>query len=291
MGQNQIESISEDAFDTLVRLEVLHLDANKLASMVSLATAVLRPISATLTTLNVGRNAIQSLETDVFLPLVNLKQLNLTGCSIVNITNNAFRGLGGLIYDPQSGLKNLSLSFNALDKFPVTALKQLHNLNKLEIGGNFIENLNEGDLAGLPHLRELDLSDSPNLVHLGSNLLAKNPALNVISVSACHQVWIEADAFTLPSIEGEERQLRLRLSDLEWNEVPEDIVDWSQVSTIDLTSNPLDCDCKLLWLKDVLSAIEHHRQSDANSSSNDFSHVFCQHPYSLQGRPLQVMIC
>lgn len=284
LGQNAIEFISEDAFDTLVRLEVLHLDANKLASMLSL-----RPISATLTTLNLGRNAIQSLETDVFLPLKNLKQLNLTGCSIVNITDNAFRGLGGLVYDPETGLKTLSLSYNALDRFPKNAMKQLHNLFKLEIGGNFIEKLQEDDLSGLPLLRELDLSDSKNLVHLGSNLLAKTPSINVISVSACHQVWIEADAFTLPSIEGEERQLRLSLSDLQWNEVPEDIADWSQVSTIDLTSNPLDCDCKLLWLKDVLSAIEHHRiSSDANLTLNDSSHVFCQHPYSLQGRPLQV---
>ena len=52
------------------------------------------------------------------------------------------------------------------------------------------------------------------------------------------------------------RQLRLRLSDLGWEQVSSNIADWTQVASIDLTSNPLECDCKLLWLKDLLSSIE-----------------------------------
>ncbi len=146
LGQNLIEFISEDAFVTLARLEVLYLDANKLAS---LASPWLRPISASLSQLNLGHNAaIQRLEANVFLPLKNLRQLNLTGASIVNISSDAFRGLGGL-YDSNSGLHTLSLAYNALDKFPKEALASLANLRHLFIGGNFIESLNQGDLTAL----------------------------------------------------------------------------------------------------------------------------------------------
>ena len=56
--------------------------------------------------------------------------------------------------------------------------------------------------------------------------------------------------------QSQSRQLRLRLSDLGWEQVPSNIADWTQVASIDLTSNPLECDCKLLWLKDLLSSIE-----------------------------------
>ena len=129
----------------------------------------------------------------------------------------------------------------------------------------------------------LDLSGSPNLVHIGSGLLAETPSMSVISVSGCQQLSIEAQAFTFgvsaKKKGSTERQLRLRLSDLGWSGVPSEIADWTQVSAIDLTSNPLDCDCKLAWLRDVLAAI-----NDTEASSN----VFCQQPRSLRGRPLQV---
>ena len=45
--------------------------------------------------------------------------------------------------------------------------------------------------------------------------------------------------------------------------MPSDIADWTQVASIDLTSNPLECDCKLLWLKDLLSSIEAEEEAEA----------------------------
>ena len=103
----------------------------------------------------------------------------------------------------------------------------------------------------------------------------------VISVSGCHQLSIEAEAFTFPSGKiPEQRQLRLRLSDLGWSAVPPQIADWSRVAAIDLTSNPLECDCKLAFLRDLLS--------DTLNDTDEQSYVFCQHPQSLQGQPLQV---
>ena len=148
LGQNLIEFISEAAFVSLGKLEVLHLDGNQLASVPSADT--LRPLASTLLSLNLGQNAIQKLESEVFLPLKNLKSLNLTGASIVNISYDAFRGLSGNT-GQHSGLQILSLASNALDRFPNLGL--LHRLQRLEIGGNFIEKIQALDLTGLSSLQ------------------------------------------------------------------------------------------------------------------------------------------
>jgi hypothetical protein len=112
--------------------------------------------------------------------------------------------------------------------------------------------------------------------------------MSLVSVSGCHQLSIEAGAFTLPPENS--GNLTLRLSDLGWEEVASNIADWSQVAAIDLTSNPLECDCKLLWLKDVLEDMSELSEISANNDTEEWrtSRVFCQHPYSLRGRPLQV---
>ena len=214
------------------------------------------------------------------------RHLNLTGASIVNISLDAFRGLGGLrgLYDPknssQNGLKTLSLAYNALDKFPSKALARgLSNLQSLLIGGNFIERLASEDLKGLAALENLDLSNSPNLVHLGSNLLSGNPMMGTVSVSSCPQLSVQNEIF-----QGLQGSLRLRLDDLGWTQVPLELADWTKVVSIDLDHNPLECDCKLLWLKDWLE----DRMRTENETVEE-NVVICQQPYTLKGRPLQVI--
>ena len=61
------------------------------------------------------------------------------------------------------------------------ALAQLPHLESLYIGGNFFEQLSSEDFRGLNLLRNLDLSQSHNLVHLGPRLFANNPVIEVIS--------------------------------------------------------------------------------------------------------------
>ena len=84
------------------------------------------------------------------------------------------------------------------------------------------------------------------------------------------------------------RQLNLKLSELGWTEVSSKIADWSQVASIDLSFNPLQCDCEMTWLKDVLSGIEAANLNDTDSSAQPKSQVICQLPQSLEGKSLLV---
>ena len=311
LGQNAIDFISEDAFVSLLQLKRLYLDANQLAAVPS--STSLRPLASSLTHLNLGQNAIQTLQSDVFLPLRSLKQLNLTGASILNISVNAFRGLGGL-YEADTGLKSLSLDSNALDQFPSMALSQLPHLETLFIGGNFFEKLTSEKFRSLSLLKHLDLSHSHNLVHLGPLLFANTPMIETISIKGCKQLTIEAEAFTLPLSSDESntfttttqmteapssevammmtkeeptsstsRKLNLKLAELGWTQVPSNIADWSQVASIDLSLNPLHCDCEIQWLKDVLDGIEAENNTDFEAS-----HVVCRTPKGHEAETLQV---
>ena len=134
---------------------------------------------------------------------------------------------------------------------------------------------------------------------MGPRLFANNPMIEVISLRGCKQLSIEDEAFTLPATSEvatststssllSSRQLNLKLSELGWTEVSSKIADWSQVASIDLSFNPLQCDCEMTWLKDVLSGIEAANLNDTDSSAQPKSQVICQLPQSLEGKSLLV---
>ena len=70
-----------------------------------------------------------------------------------------------------------------------------------------------------------------------------------------------------------------------------DLVQWQNLQTLDLAANPLHCDCKLAWLRDVLIA--------SGDLSKDFplaitlalagntSKAECATPSSLNGKAVQ----
>ena len=73
----------------------------------------------------------------------------------------------------------LRLGKNALDTLPAAALEQLRQLEELDLSHNFIEAVASNALAGLSTLTIVDLSNSPNLIRIGSNAFQDNRALRV----------------------------------------------------------------------------------------------------------------
>ena len=44
----------------------------------------------------------------------------------------------------------------------------------------------------------------------------------------------------------------LHLADLDWRTVDRELVQWAGLQTLDLAYNPLECDCHLAWLREVI---------------------------------------
>ena len=95
LGQNRIESIHPAAFAGLPDLRNLYLDDNRLtyaSPAFSNFLAPLRPLAE----LNLASNDLSWIPEDLFASLPELSALDLSGCSIRNISALAFRGLGQL---------------------------------------------------------------------------------------------------------------------------------------------------------------------------------------------------
>jgi hypothetical protein len=44
----------------------------------------------------------------------------------------------------------------------------------------------------------------------------------------------------------------VHLADLGWSGVDRDLLQWQNIHTLDLGYNPLNCDCKVAWLREVM---------------------------------------
>lgn len=112
--------------------------------------------------LYVNNSTVRALTDSMF---ENLKILNLqiSGCKIDRIEDDAFRGQGPY-------LKNLNLQDNELTEVPVKALKVLTNLSLLDISKNRIRKIENNSFSTLKKLTTLKVSD--NNVTLASNALS-----------------------------------------------------------------------------------------------------------------------
>ena len=63
----------------------------------------------------------------------------------------------------------------------------------------------------------------------------------------CHQVRLAPGALASLS-----QLTSLHLADLDWRTVDRELVQWAGLQTLDLAYNPLECDCHLAWLREVI---------------------------------------
>ena len=243
LGRNQLSVIDEHAFDGLDGLNVLKLDDNRFTAVPSQSFAVIPHLFE----LHLGQNGIQSLEGDVFRDLNRLSVLDLNGASVYNLSEYAFRGL--------RRLKVLRLGKNALDTLPGSALQSLRHLEELYLNHNFIETIGSHALAGLSMLQTIDVSYSPNLIGISSNAFHENRALKMINLSGNKRLKnFEHGALTVvPDDENGAPRLSLILKDMDFKKVDKNIADWALIRSVDLSNNPLSCDCHLKWLHNLMT--------------------------------------
>ncbi|XP_043803988.1 slit homolog 2 protein isoform X3 [Apis laboriosa] len=291
-------------------LTQLDLSQNALASTPSSALKELHHLLI----LNLNRNKIKAIHKNAFDGLDTLEILSLYENEISIIEEDAFTGL----HDRK--LRRLNLGGNELTKVPTQALRTLNMLKKLEMQENRIASIQEGDFE--ENLQYLRLGDN-NLHSVPSDALRRLHRLRHLDLKANNITALSEDAFTgygdsitflnlqknlgdvsfflfprikiLPPVVFENLN-SLETLNLQNNklvhipeEVTENIVD--TLRHIDITDNPLVCDCELRWYSIWLGNL---RDKDDERMSR--KHTVCtmlseNREYSVQNIPLERMGC
>lgn len=279
LGENRLSKLHIDCFAGLSKLRVLYLDDNQLMSV---PTPSLMQLSS-LAELRVGLNAYSTLPDDIFRGLAKLSILDVSSSNLANISENAFRGL--------ATLRSLSLTDNRFKVIPTRALTTLTRLEDLKIGQNLFSSLRHGDFTGLYNLKSLEVKGAPNLETIEAGSLSENRNLESLSFIGNKKFsQIESGALTgLPKLKT------IVLRDNAFHTFSESLVNWAEMRRVDVSENPLECTCQVLWLRNLLlnreepalAAAADPELSTRGATHHPTTQVLCSSPASLKDKSLR----
>jgi Leucine-rich repeat (LRR) protein len=248
LGQNRIAEIKSDAFYRLYNLKILYLDDNSLNNVPAESFLPLTNLAE----LFIGVNSFTSLEKNSFEKLKKLTSLSLNGAQLHNISTGAFNGL--------DSLRVLDLSSNRLTRIPTREMSILHRLEELSIGMNDYEIIPEKAFEGLSNLHQLTIVAANKLVRVQNNAFMENGNLRIIRMTSNEELsQFESTAFHgLPYL----KELTLKNNAIE--SIRENLYEWDNLHVLDLSDNPLRCDCHLLWYKTFLNIQNSHLSNNKN---------------------------
>lgn len=259
LGHNRIQRIDPGTFESLPSLKILHLDDNQLTKVPTHSFQYLGGLAE----LHIGINSFRALSNESFAGLNGLTKLDVAGCGLVNISDYAFKGLNG-------NLRTLILSDNELVTIPTKQLSRLSRLEELSIGQNPFVSLQKNSFKGLANLRHLTVSGASNLVKIESGAFADNLNLEIITFTDNKQlIYVGDGALTgLPNLKD------IVIRENGFTSLKESLVPWPTLRTFDVSGNPIECECTLLWLRDLLQ-------------QRNTTHVLCSSPPFLKDKPLR----
>lgn len=264
LGENRIGYLDPKAFDGLTQLRILYLDDNALTSV---PDPVIFQAMPSLAELFLGMNTLQTIQSGAFQDLKGLTRLELKGASLRNISHDSFLGL--------EELRILDLSDNRLPRIPSAGLSQLVRLEELSLGQNDFEVISEGAFVGLKQLKRLDVNGALKLKRVMTGAFGSNGNLEYLDLSS-NKMLVEVQEGALSGL-PHLRHVILKANAL--TSLAEGLFPWKDLLTLDLTENPLSCDCRVMWLRNLLVA--------KNSSQEDVPELRCEFPERLRGESLK----
>lgn len=264
IGQNRISQIDPKAFEGLTNLRVLFLDDNSLTAVPSPSFVHLPSLAE----LYLGINSFTSIAKGSFENLKGLSRLDLRGAALFNISLETFRGL--------EGVHILDLSDNRLHRIPTVELSTLTRLEELSLGQNDFSVIPEGAFVGMTNLRRLDITGSLKLTKIQAGAFSTNTNLESITLASNKQlVEVQEGALSgLPHLK------HVILRDNALTTLAEGLFPWGDLHTFDLSDNPIICDCRVMWLRNLLVI---------RNTSQTQETVLCAAPERLREEPLRAL--
>lgn len=266
LGQNRISIIHVNAFEGLQNLRVLYLNDNLLTTVPSPSFVHVPALAE----LFLGFNSFTTIPKNSFQNLDGLNRLDLNGAALYNITQDTFNGL--------ENIRFMDLSDNRLQRIPTQELSKLNRLEELTLGENEFVVIPANAFTGLANLRKLDISGSNKLrrIEAGAFSVNKNlESLTLASNTALDEIQ-EGALSGLPHL----KHIILRGSAL--STLGESLFAWSELDTLDLSTNPIACDCRMMWLRNMLV-----KRTNNSSQSQAAESVLCKSPERLREQPLK----
>ncbi|XP_018008186.1 carboxypeptidase N subunit 2 [Hyalella azteca] len=247
LSNNEIQIITNDSFNGIANLSSLDLSHNKL-HVFEANTFMLLP---RLQRLQLKYNPVNFLPDSLFTGLFNLTHLDLTHLQLVALHNELFTDT--------TSLEELSLAFNELGSVPTKALFKLSpSLKVLDLSGNLFTELTSYSIYNMKRLHELYLRQ---LIYL--------KAIDDYAINECNNLR-NLELQLLPRISF----ISSRLSYTRLETLPEGLLNWTLVKSLELSHNQWRCDCHMAWIKG--SPVE-------KLVGENF---YCSLPNRLRGSPL-----
>lgn len=265
LGENRIGYLDPKAFDGLKQLRILYLDDNALTSV---PDPVIFQAMPSLAELFLGMNTLLTIQSGAFQDLKGLTRLELKGASLQNISHDSFQGL--------EELRVLDLSDNRLPRIPSVGLSHLVRLEQLSLGQNDFELISEGAFVGLKQLKRLDINGALRLKRVMTGAFAANANLEYLNLSS-NKMLVEVQEGALSGL-PHLRHVVLKANAL--TSLAEGLFPWKDLTTLDLSENPLSCDCRVMWLRNLLIA------KNATQEEQPME-LLCEFPERLRGESLK----
>ena len=221
-----------------------------------------------LTEMRMARNSLKVIMDNSFPSLPALAILDLGGNSIEKIHEKGFSEV--------AGVSLLGLEDNALYQVPTAALQFFHRLKELVIGQNQFTVIQAGSFRGVQRLETLDISGCPDLVEVSEDAFGNFNELVNLKISSNRKL-----NFLHPGCFGGSFP-RLRSLDLSSNALTRlspSLVPWFALTSVNLYSNPWNCNCENSFLRDVII-------NSVNRSDSPQRVVRCWSPKNLRNHDL-----
>ena len=181
LSNNLIEEISQDFLATFPNLQVLKLAANKVSAL------NMSPSLFQLRELDLSSNRLVKIVSDYLTGLESLTHLNLANNQIQTIHSATFKNASQILV--------LDISDNQLMRLP-ESLKYLTNLQTLDIGGNYIQDITQEDspLSSMESLWRLQLHGN-RIRNISHDVFTNLKTLQIIDLSRNEITSMERGTF------------------------------------------------------------------------------------------------
>ena len=267
LSDNSIGEVTNNDLQNLQKLETLYLNINKIHLLHQNAFSD----TDNLQVLDLSYNDIATIGNDVLSPLNKLVFLKLNNNKLAEIPTEA------LLFSKMENLEHLDLSHNGCGIMSLLIFSDLKNLTYLFLQENELGNMISRDVDGvlfspLTKLQEL---------HLEANGITVIPPLlfkNLVSLEDLYLYHNLIHHWANETFQGAPMLKNLGLSYNQISLINQIyIASVEAVDILNLTGNPFDCNCELLWFRQWITS------PNCTLTLPNVHQYSCNSPHNLEG--------